>query len=344
MGPVGGGVSQGGIGGLGVVPRSDLEPSADRLERLRLAFVEYDQVSVIWGALDQLLASGNKGRAIGVPANCLMLSGESGSGKSRTVREWMKKYPGSVSHDGDEQPVVYVEVEASCTTKSLGEAILAKLNVPGRIASRATESAIRQCVTHQLREQKVQVLILDEIQGIIEQKSKRVIYRVADMVKDLLNAAVCPIVLCGMPESLAIYTENRQLRRRSAGTYSLNKFDWNNKDDAERFRLVLLLYEKAHSPFPEITGIHRPSIAHRIWQVTDGLAGCAFDFLYQAAARGLAEGRQSLSIDVMRRTAEILHAGNDPGWMNPFSVPDAEVFATPPRSASRRAAPTSGGF
>lgn len=45
------------------------------------------------------------------------------------------------------------------------------------------------------------MLILDEFQHIIDSDTKRVIQKVADWIKGLVNTLKIPIILCGVPES-----------------------------------------------------------------------------------------------------------------------------------------------
>ncbi len=312
------------------VVRLTPEEIRGKLESLKRLYIPHPEVKRILEALERLRKFGNPDGGLPSPARCLLLTGPSGSGKSALLRRWMSNFPAQQTPLGDRQEVLYVEVPARCTTKNLAENMLRALNLPDNIAGKGTEVTQMERVKHHLRHQEVKVVILDEVQHLIDSGSRNVIYRAADFVKSLLNAAICPVVLAGMPEATAIFTENEQLKRRAFGQYALNAFNWEDSAERSIFRAVLAAYEE-QLPFEAPSNLGRDkALAFRLHCFSGGKVGRAIDFLYAATINALETGASSLSMEILHETAAYFPGANDYGQVNPFGDIDLETLRSQP--------------
>lgn len=289
-----------------------------QLRPLKQVYVPHRDAKRIVAALDRLMLYGNISAGRASPARCLLITGESGSGKTTTVERWCRQFSVEETPEGDKRPVLYIEVPPKCTTKSLAENMLRAMGLADALASRGSEAALTERVKHHLREQEVQVVVLDEVQHLVDTKSRRVISSAADFVKTLLNSNSCPIVLAGMPEARVIFEVNEQLARRALGRFVLGRFDWSNEEHQTYFAAILAACEK-HLPFSNPSNLSMDvDAAYGIWQFSEGVVGRAVDFLYAACVRGLVDGAECLTKEILWETAEDFRESTE--WANPFEV------------------------
>jgi hypothetical protein len=194
--------------------------------------------------------------------------------------------------------------------------MLRTLGVPEQLVAKGTEVSLTERVIHHLREQHVQVVVLDEFQHFINSDNHRVIFKGADTVKRLLNAGTSSFVLAGTAEAEIVYEANEQLMRRSAGRSVLKPFDWNDQQDQDFFRRTLAEYE-GHLPFSEPSGLARKAVALRLHHFARGLLGRTIDLLIEATSLALERG-SCVDYDVLREAVEDFRDDKNPDWFNPF--------------------------
>lgn len=312
----------GGLPPVGTEP-DRLHERVQKIRDLKKIFVSYPDTERVTQALNHLIHYGNVGMEVGSPARCLLLTGPSGSGKTALLHRWSAAFPKVEESLKTVCPVLYIEVPPNCSPKALAEHMLRGLGVPEAFVAKGTEVSLTQRVKHHLREQEVRMVILDEFQHFINSENDRIIYKAADFVKGLLNAAICPFVLAGTPEAAAVYKENVQLMRRSFGRYSLKPFDWNCQRDCDYFRLVLDEYDKK-LPFGKKSKLADMATALRIHYFSRGLLGRAVDLLVAATIHALEADEPCISHDVLRETVENFRNDADPNWLNPFDEPELQ--------------------
>lgn len=297
-------------------------------------FVPYRAATKVMKELDRLVVHGCDGREVGRPARCVVLTGPSGSGKSRLVAEWLSKYPDQVEADGDRRPTLNVEVAQTSTPKQLAQSILIKLGLPTPLATSGSEVMLVERIKHHLREQRVQVLVLDEFQSLLKSKNPKTIFNVGDFVKNLLNACICPIVLVGLPEVELVLEVNEQLERRSNSHLRLTAFDWGEQNDKAEFRALL---HKLGDCFKVANAAElgkNQDLALRVHITSRGLLGRAADFVRNAAERARQDDEAILTFDRLRATAESCGSHRDPGWFNPFDDLGPDLTTQLPASDS----------
>lgn len=252
--------------------------SRERAAALKNAFLMFPRVEHAYTEIRNL-------HRMGVPgprAECIVLYGQSGAGKSHILKFYLGEHPTRkvpITDGKDptksgtrlQDEVVMVEAPSPASRRALIDRIQRAMQ-PEPLPIRLTLGERRERLVEMLQKAGTRLLIIDEFQHLIDHRSKRVILEASDLVKSLLNAAVCPIVLSGTPEILKILEADSQLRSRVYSIPSITPFDWDDPSDQEQF-LGYLLEAEACLKFERTSGLSEPDCARRIHMVSGGLIG-----------------------------------------------------------------------
>ena len=162
----------------------------------------------------------NKKKRYGI-ASCLLLTGESGSGKSQLAKYYLKKNPRIECDDRTHIPVLHFELKSISTPLEFLRQLLIAVGDPQQGLGARNQSELYTRVVTLVKVTGIELLILDEIQVIIERRSAKVITGIADLFKDLIKDTKIPIVFMGMPWSEYLFDSNQQLKRRIAYRYMI---------------------------------------------------------------------------------------------------------------------------
>lgn len=117
-------------------------------------------------------------------------------------------------------PVLEVSCPFNCSFRSLCSQILAKLDeclgtdyYQKSLKRSINAEQVMQMVCN-LANIHIGVLVIDEIQMIIENKSGTQLYR---MILQLINSSNICVLMCGTPECVPFFEQNPQMARRMAG-------------------------------------------------------------------------------------------------------------------------------
>lgn len=211
---------------------------------------------------------------------CMLLIGYTGYGKTTIANHYVGQYARVASEDGTTVPVFYSMIPSNATIKGLACRLLEDLGDP--LYDRGTTINMTSRLCRLIKECKVELIILDEFQHLIDRDSDRVLRSTADWLKDLLNRTRVPIVLMGMPSANSILTVNPQLMRRFANKYELKAFNWNPGKERDDFLRFLIMMEKA-IPLPQPSMLHSNEIALRIFCATKGVVSYIKKLISKAA-------------------------------------------------------------
>lgn len=200
---------------------------------LRRFFGYFPQVETIFTRLDELVQH----RCHDEEPECIAIVGETGTGKSRLLKQYRKKWPGQRHSTFTEVPVLYVEVPAKCTVKMLAGAVLKELKSP--FWTRGDELERTHQLTTLLAECKVRVVILDEVNHLADRGAQKSHYHVGDWIKQLVNQAKIPVVLAGTHAAAVLWETNEQLADRYREVLTLKPL---SPDRLEELRSVLAVF------------------------------------------------------------------------------------------------------
>lgn len=250
----------------------DLNKYQDLVSRIRIEHPSYAEAfSELASAFDAI------GRTA-VPV-CLLLTGESRTGKSSVVHDMLELHVPVRIEDQLIRNVVYAVAPAKATVKALLESLLKGLGDP--FWSRGSESNMTQRLYTMLDAVQCRMIILDEFQHLCEGKRSVQIDKLADWLKVLLETRHYGLVAVGLPEAASVINTNRQMVNRFDARLSLSLFDWRCETSARQFRGVLRQFQAELAPFqlPRLSG---EEMALRMYLASAGRIGLVAKLLDRA--------------------------------------------------------------
>lgn len=202
-------------------------------------------------------------------ASCLLLTGESGSGKSELAKYYVKNNPIKEQPERTHIPVLHFELKSISTPQEFLIALLVAIGDPQQGLGARNKGELYERLVRLLTTTRVELLILDEIQVIIERRSEKVVTGIADLFKDLIKDTEIPVVFMGMPWSEYLVDSNRQLRGRISYRYIIPPYRISTKEYRTDYRRLLKLLANAYglSGKEKIDGL---SFALRFFSATSG--------------------------------------------------------------------------
>lgn len=169
-------------------------------------------------AFEQMEANLRLYRETGIAQN-LLITGESGTGKTSLSYLFEKYHPRARLPERDVIPILRVAIPPAATIGGTAEAILARLGDP--CPRNGTISAKTNRATVIARQVGVEMILLDEAQHIQDRGLYDTKYYVGDWLKAFIDALGIPVTMLGLPRTADLLQINEQLRRRFAHRLSL---------------------------------------------------------------------------------------------------------------------------
>lgn len=278
---------------------------------LRKQIIEHPKFTLAIREIARLHA---RGKVAGV-AEGLLFVAQTGSGKSTVLKYYEKKFPRIHSKRGTLIPVLRVDTPESPTVKTLAEAILFGMGDPA--AAKGTATAKTNRIIYFFKECGVELLLIDEFQHFYDGRNSKESQRVSDWLKNLINQVQTPVILAGLPRSIAVVNANPQLRRRFGAPHYMQPFSFDTEDEILEFRGVL---HSIHSRLPvPCVSLSENNMARRFYYGSHGILDYVVKIIDDAVSRfGLdSEGNLTQeSFETAFRRAVWLDA---PSHLNPFS-------------------------
>jgi Cdc6-like AAA superfamily ATPase len=285
-----------------------------RQERLRLA----EHIYISYPRLNELLQKieyCHQYSKLAAEPKCMLITGESGVGKTTLFSRYQQKFPRYETEDGTTVPVLSTIIEVPATVKNLATALLTNLGDPE--AERGTSVTMTLRARRLLEDCGVELIILDEFQHFIDRDSKKVLMTVSDWLKNFLNETKKPMVLIGMPNSAEILDANKQLRRRFAMRESLKPVQWDTLEHQREFRQFLQILDK-RLPLVECSHLSDGRMAFRFYKASHGLVSSVMKIAVRATALALEASMEKLTLETLAKAYEDeLRAANQKE-VNPF--------------------------
>lgn len=204
-------------------------------------FGHFPQVEAIFTRLDELVQHSCEDEE----PECIAIVGETGTGKSRLLKRFSKRWRRERHATFTEVPVLYVQVPPKCTVKMLAGAILYELKSP--FWARGDELERTHQLTTLLSECKVRMVILDEVNHLADRGAQKSHYHVGDWIKQLVSKARIPVVLAGTHAASVLWDTNEQLADRYREILRLKPL---SPDRLEELRSVLAVFGKLVADIP----------------------------------------------------------------------------------------------
>lgn len=260
--------------------------------------------------LDQWMSCANAGSYV-----CGLTLGESGTGKTVLLKMFEAKHPPTRDAEGILRPVVFVETPHHPTAIAVLETILKALGDPRPEKGSRTQKMVR--LETLLSEQKVRLLLLDDLQHMVDKNQNLVLYDTAECLKEIIINNPVGIIGSGLVDALLVVKSNEQLKRRHVAPFHMPRFDWLDDESREVFVAVLGAFHARLSMFelPRLDGIE---MALRMYLATGGLIDFIAKILKQAVWNALDKGTREIALHDLEaaRNDALFEVGDLKG--NPF--------------------------
>lgn len=201
----------------------------------------------------------------------IAIIGESRTGKSRLLEEFAAKHPAERRSDGLHMPILRAKAPSQPTVKGLVEVMLRALKDPR--ADTGTEQARTARLMGLIAAVETKVVMIDEFQHFYDKGTHRVIYHVADWLKNLVDDTKVVLVVAGLPSCTSVIHQNEQLAGRFLAPVSMPRFDWTDGEAREEFIAILGAFNEALSEHFELPRLDSDEMAFRCYCGTGGLMG-----------------------------------------------------------------------
>ena len=255
-----------------------------------------------------------RGKVAGV-ADSMLLVAQSGTGKSTALKYYEERFPRTETQRGTRIPVLRVCTPESPTVKTLAEAVLVAMGDPA--SSRGTASAKTNRIIHFFKECGVELLFIDEFQHFYDGQRVAESKRVSDWLKNLITMAQIPVVLAGLPRSIAIVNANPQLRRRFGAPHYMQPFGFDTQDERLEFRGVLHGIQ-SRLPVP-CSDLSEANLAQRFYFASHGLLDYVVKIIDDAVSRSCPDSGEPVTQQAFEAAFKRTIWLDAPDHLNPFS-------------------------
>ncbi|MGX9416374.1 TniB family NTP-binding protein [Vibrio sp. RC27] len=201
--------------------------------------------------------------------DCMIVVGDTGSGKTTLINKYLDKNPRSETTDGSIIPILSTSLPPNATPITASEQLLSDLGDPLAFSRGSDPVKVAKEMSDLMKLCKVELIIIDEFQHMIDRKNKQVLHSAADWLKMLIVRSRIPVVLFGMPYSVVILEANNQLAGRFELQHTLEPFRLNNKENLVLYKAFLIMLDEA-LPFHEPSELASPDMMKRIYAFSHG--------------------------------------------------------------------------
>ncbi|MFC3530911.1 TniB family NTP-binding protein [Vogesella facilis] len=251
---------------------------------------------------------------------CMMVTGDTGVGKSTLISALYKTRPPSTTSDRVEVPILVAEVPLPATIGGLIAALLAGLGAP--FPEKGTIEYKRRRLIELLARCQTLLVILDEFQHLVERGTRQRIETVADALKTLINHSRIPFVLVGMPAARSVLEYSPQLSGRFPIRREIIPFNW--LDRPLDFERLLECFEKS-LPFEKSSGFTDESIPARFFLATGGNFRAFVTLVRDASRSALLQDCACIEREQLACSYDKLLAKNRRLRANPFRETDKAI-------------------
>lgn len=283
----------------------------EQLTSFRNCFVEHSALTRVLQSLERL----RNNQQLGGEQQCMLLTGDTGSGKSYVIKQFASQYPDYLDGDTYIRPVLISRIPSRPDVERMMIQLLSDLGQFGAESrkERRREAGLAEALVKILKKCKTQLIIINEFQELIEFKSIEDRQRVANRLKLISEEAGIPIVLVGMPWAAEI-AEEPQWASRLMCRIELPYFKLSmQRQEYVRFLKGLAVRMGFDNP-PDLGG---KKFAIPLFVACSGEVRRLKHLLDEALQIALQENANSLNTEHLSEAFDRLFYGKE----NPFKVP-----------------------
>ncbi|HAS61794.1 MAG TPA: transposase [Vibrio sp.] len=281
-----------------------------RISMAKRAFVSTPNVTKVLKYMDRCRECSD----LETEPTCMMVYGASGVGKTTIIKKYLKQNEGDSDVHGDTVPVLHIELPDNSKPVDAARELLLKLDDP--LALYETDIAIlTKRVVELIPLLGIRLIIIDEFQHLVEESSNKVLTRVGNWLKMILNKSKCPIVLFGMPYSKVVLQANSQLQGRFSIQFNLRPFSY--QDGGGIFKTFLDHLDEA-LPFEQKSGLATQKLQKKLYAFSQGNMRSLRNLIYQASIEAIDNNHTSIQNEDFIFASELTSGDKPKTWINPF--------------------------
>lgn len=246
--------------------------------------------------LDQMLASPRSSR----PRNGL-LYGESGVGKSTTLRRWARLANDKAARRAEEGdpaelgewavlPVLLFNTPPKGDETRLYNAMLEAFGYDAKSLRSLADKYCR--VKDLIYACQVRVIVMDEFHNALSGRfDQRLHFNV--VIKHITNETGIPFVVAGTDSVDQVFRKEDQLHRR------FSRFEMKRWKQTADWAKLLTSFERI-IPLAEPSRLFDPEISNRLFAYSNGIIGELSEILKQAAISAALSGKERIELDMIR--------------------------------------------
>jgi AAA domain len=229
------------------------------------------------------------------PRRGFFITGPAGTGKTTGFRHALSKFP-ELQPKFDQygelvQSAISVKLPKKCLTRDIVVEILKAMKLPteGR-----NEGELTRFLLDQIRERKIKIIHLDELQHTIRSNTTAAFEAAQDLLKQLLDREDWPLhVVCsGMPRIEKLRDDAQVGRRTKVIPHHLMKFP----DDEEWIAAIVRAVAVDGCGLELDPELNKDDFRERLCRATTGAWGTMIEFTQSASFRACARGRSVLKV------------------------------------------------
>ena len=254
----------------------------------------------------------------------VLMVGPSQTGKSTILHSYRRRLNTPQALEDGRILVLLVTLTANQTRKGLAQDILRAIDAFGyqTVWQKGTENQLLSRVQANIKQHKVELLILDEIQHLVHSDNQKLASSVSDTIKWLLMESVVPVVMSGVEEAWLPFRANLQLQKRCAAPIVMDPLDLAKREDQHLFRsfLVSFMVEvEAQSIIADATGVLTENrVPECIYEASEGVLGQACNLIKDALYLAIRRGSDALSVSDLSEATDRCWVAFDRLRINPF--------------------------
>ncbi|MGR5302928.1 TniB family NTP-binding protein [Vibrio alfacsensis] len=281
-----------------------------RISKAKRAFVSTPSVTKILSYMDRCRDLSD----FESEPTCMMVFGASGVGKTTVIKKYLSQNNRDSKVRGDVVPVLHIELPDNAKPVDAARELLLEMGDP--LALYDTDLArLTQKLTDLIPLVGVKLIIIDEFQHLVEERSNRVLTQVGNWLKMILNRAKCPIVLFGMPYSKVVLRANSQLHGRFSIQFELRPFSYQGGEGV--FKTFLSHLDRA-LPFEKEVGLANDDLQKKLYAFSQGNMRSLRNLIYHASVEAIDNNHDTITIEDFVFAAELTSGDKLSTWTNPF--------------------------
>jgi hypothetical protein len=232
---------------------------------------------------------------------CVMLVGETGTGKSSVIKDVCAEFAAERSKTGLKSALVHATAPSNGTPKGMAEMLLRALGDPHY--TRGSLSAMTARLYKLLESVGCQAILVDEFQHLADKGQRITLHRASDWLKVLVEDQPYALIGAGLPECRRVVTQNAQLSRRFSAPIVMPTFRWNSKGSQNSWRMLLGAFQENLDPF-ELPDLKSEEIAYRMYLASAGRIGLLAKILEQAVRDAIDQNRHKIPLSQLQTAFE----------------------------------------